>query len=164
MTVTVEPARRSLLERVRADADRLLAEADERAAEIVAQADTNGEALVARARAEGEAAASLEGAQEQAEARRAARSAVLGARRALYEELRREARAAVLALQDDPGYPALLDRLEAAARAQLGADARVTRDAGVRGARGARSVDYTLESLAGRALDELGAEVERLWA
>ena len=161
MTVTVEPARRSLLERVHDETERLLAEADERAAEIVAQADADGEALVARARAEGEAAASLEGAQEQAHARRAARSAVLGARRVLYDELQREARAAVLGLRDDA---ALLERLEAAAREQLGADATLTREDGVRAVDGARSVDYTLEALAARKLDELGAEVERLWA
>jgi vacuolar-type H+-ATPase subunit E/Vma4 len=161
VTVTVEPARRSLLERARADADRLLDEADERAAGIVAQADADGEALVARARAEGEAAASLEGAQEQAQAHRAARSAVLGARRELFDELRRAAREAVLELRNDP---ALLDRLEAAARDQLGDGAVITREGGIRAIDGARSVDYTLEALAERALAELGAEVERLWA
>jgi V/A-type H+-transporting ATPase subunit E len=161
VTVTVEPARRSLLERERADAERLLAEADERAAEIVAQADADGQALVAQARGEGEAAASLEGAQEQAHARRAGRSAVLGARRELFDELRREARKAVLELRNDP---ALLDRLEALAREQLGDGAVITRDDGVRAVDRSRSVDYTLESLAERALGELGAEVERLWA
>lgn len=160
MTVTVEPARRSLLERVHDEVERLLAEADERAAEIVAHADAEGEALVARARAEGEAAAALEGAQEQAQARRAARSAVLGARKVLYDELQRGARAGVLELRG----PALLDRLETVAREQLGADAVVTRADGVRAVAGARSVDYTLEALATRALEELGAEVERLWA
>jgi V/A-type H+-transporting ATPase subunit E len=161
VTVTVEPARRSLLERAGADAERLLAEADERADEIVAQADADGEALVAQARADGEAAAALEGAQEQAQARRAARSAVLGARRALYDELRAGARQGVLAHRDDP---ALLDRLEALAREQLGDGAVIMRDGGVRAVAGSRSVDYSLETLAERALDELGAEVERLWA
>ncbi|HSB37653.1 MAG TPA: hypothetical protein VLD13_01095 [Gaiellaceae bacterium] len=168
MTVTVEPVRRSLLDSVRAETERLLAEADARASELLEQADAQGERLVAQARIEGEAAAALEGAQEQAHARRSARSAVLTARRTLHEELRREARAAAQKLRSGPAYPALLDRMEATARDQLGEDAAVTRNAppsgGVLASRGDRLVDYSLDALVERCLNGLGAEVERLWS
>jgi vacuolar-type H+-ATPase subunit E/Vma4 len=122
---------------------------------------------VAQARAEGEAAATLEGAQEQAQARRAARSGVLAAQRALLEELQRRARDTAQELRAGPSYAALLDRLEALAREQLGADARMTRDApgsgGVLATGGDRLVDYSLDALARRCLDGLGTKVERLW-
>jgi vacuolar-type H+-ATPase subunit E/Vma4 len=168
VSAAVEPARRSLLTAVRADTERLLTEADARGAELLEQADAQGPALVAQARAEGEAAAALEGAQERGQARRSARSAVLAAQRTLQEELHRRAQEAAQELRAGPSYPALLDRLEAAAREQLGAEPTVTRDApdsgGVLASRGDRSVDYSLDALVRRCLDGLGTKVERLWS
>lgn len=168
MSVAVDPARRSLLTAVRADTERVLAEADSRATELLEQAEAQGAVLVAQARAEGEAAAALEGAQEQTHAWRSARSAVLAAQRALHDELGQRAREAAQELRAGPSYPALLDRLETVAREQLGADATVTRDApgsgGVLASRGDRLVDYSLDALVRRCLDGLGTKMGRLWS
>ncbi len=168
MTVTVEPLRRTLLEDARAEADRVLAGADERAAVKLAEANERGAALIARSRAEGEAIASLAGEGHHAASRRRARVLVLGAQRDLYEEFRRQALAAVHSLRADPRYPALLERLGATARSQLGEDCALELDpgdaGGVRASNGVRRVDYTLDALVQRCIEELGSEVERLWA
>jgi hypothetical protein len=168
VTVAVEPLRDALLERAHAEAEHVLAAADERAAELLAEAEAHGAALVAQARAEGLAAAALAGAHEQALARRRARTLVLAAQRELYEELRRQARAAVHDLRRDlRRYATLLERLSAAARAQLGEGAELEVDppgaGGVRAADGPRSVDYTLDALVERCVARLGDGLERLW-
>ena len=62
---------------------------------------------------------------------------VLAAQRESYDELRRRARAAVLALRDEADYPELLERLAAAARRDLGDDAQL-RDRPARSRRRAR--------------------------
>ena len=93
---------------------------------------------------------------------------MLRARREAYESLRDETVAAVLGLRWDPGYEALLDRLEADARERLGADAAIQRDppglGGVIAHDGQRLIDATLPVLAARALEALGSEVDELWA
>ena len=61
-----------------------------------------------------------------AEARRAARSVMLQAQRAAYDELHRQTRAAVGALLGDPAYLRLLVRLEEMA-GRAGPSATVTR-------------------------------------
>jgi hypothetical protein len=97
-----------------------------------------------------------------------ARMAVLAARGDAYAELRRRARTAALTLRADSGYPQLLERLSAAARAELGPGAELEVDpagaGGVRARRGSRRVDHTLPTLADRCVDALGAEAARLWA
>ncbi len=164
----LEPLHDALLAQAQAEADRLLAEARERAAALIAEAERRGAALVERARAEGAAAAAMAGAHDHARARRRARTAVLVARRELYDELCRQATAAARRLRDDPGYRALLERLSAAAREQLGEDAVLEVDpvgaGGVRGAKRGRHVDYTLDALVERCLGRLGGRVEELWA
>ncbi len=92
---------------------------------------------------------------------------VLATQRVAYEELRRRARTAVLALRDDPGYPELLERLAAACRRDLGEQAQLEIDppeaGGVRARAGTRRVDYTLIALAERCVEELGPRLRRLW-
>jgi vacuolar-type H+-ATPase subunit E/Vma4 len=168
VTTAVDTLRATFLDDVRADADRELAEADRQVAAMRAEAEERGRALVEEARREGIAAAGIVGRQDRAAARRRARAVVLTAKRELYEELCRQAKAAVRSLRDDPGYPALLERLAATVRAQLGEDAVVEVDppgpGGVRGSSGGRHVDYTLDALAERCRERLGGGLERLWA
>jgi vacuolar-type H+-ATPase subunit E/Vma4 len=168
VTVAVEPLRHALLEHAHAEAERVLAAADERADELLAEAEAHGAALVEQARADGLAAAALAGAHEQALARRRARGVVLTAQRDLYLELRRQARDAVHALRQEPrSYAALLERLSTAALGQLGNGASLEVDptgaGGVRASSGPRHVDYTLDALVERCLERLGGDLERLW-
>jgi vacuolar-type H+-ATPase subunit E/Vma4 len=168
VTATVQTLRDALLGEARAEAQRLLAAADERAATGLVEAEKEGKALVERSRAEGEAAAAMAGAREQAQARRLARALLLAARREVYEELVARSRAAAEALRDDPVYESLLDRWSAAAREQLGDDAVLALDppstGGVLASSGSRHVDYTLHALVDRCLDRLGGELGRLWS
>jgi vacuolar-type H+-ATPase subunit E/Vma4 len=167
VTVTIEPLRRTLLDDARAGAERLLADADERAALKLAEANERGAALIERARKEGDAIGSLAGAGHQAASRRRARALVLAVRRELYEDFCRQAREAVHALRADPRYAALLERLGTAARSQLGEDCLLEIDpidaGGIRASKGARRVDYTIDALVHRGIEDLGSEVERLW-
>ncbi|HEY7691271.1 MAG TPA: hypothetical protein VH816_02920 [Gaiellaceae bacterium] len=168
VTAAADSLRTSFLDEVRADAVRGREESDLRIAAMRAEAERRGLALVEEARAEGAAAAALVDRQDRAAARRRARTTVLAAKRELYEELCRRAKAAARSLRDDPGYPALLEQLVATARAQLGEDAMLEIDppgqGGVRGSSGTRHVDYTLDALAERCLERLGGGLERLWS
>jgi vacuolar-type H+-ATPase subunit E/Vma4 len=165
--MNVEPLREAMLGLARADAERIAAEAEARASAALAEAGTWADELVARARAEAEAAAAAETASELRRARDEGRTRVLRARRAVYDELRREAHAAALALRGDPDYPELLERLAAAARRTLGEDAEVLLDppgvGGVVARAGGRRVDLTLPTLVERCLSSLGPELEGLW-
>ncbi len=62
----------------------------------------------------------------------------------------------------------VVDELEEAAHRQLGAEAIITRDpevgGGVVGRAGHQRVDYTLPTLAERALATLGQETAALWS
>jgi vacuolar-type H+-ATPase subunit E/Vma4 len=165
--VSLEPLRDALLAEARARAARCLDEARAAARASLADARTQADALVARARDEAEDGARRARARALASARREARAQVLQARHDAYDALRRACVEQTLGLRASPGYPALLDRLERAARARLGAGARIERDpqaGGVRARAGSRSIDETLPALALRALDSLGAEVAGLWA
>jgi vacuolar-type H+-ATPase subunit E/Vma4 len=168
VTVTIDPLRRTLLDDVRLEAERVVAEADSRAADKVAGAKERAAELIERARTEGEAIAAFAGAREQAAARRRARSLVLAVQRELFDDFCRDAREAVHRLRADRRYPALLERLSAAARAQLGEDCRLEIDpadaGGVLGSNGTRRVDYTLDALVDRCIERLGSEVKQLWA
>jgi vacuolar-type H+-ATPase subunit E/Vma4 len=165
--MTLETARDALLADARATANDARAEAQAAAAGRLDAARREADAIVARAREQGDAEGRERGALEEGVARTLARMEVLAARREAYEELRRQARAAVLRLRDDPGYPQLLDRLAAAARRDLGDDALLERDpgdaGGVRASRGSRRVDHTLVALADRCVDDLGVALQRLW-
>jgi len=136
------------------DADTLVARARRQAGDILSRARADGES-------DGRAAAEA----RRAEARRAARSVVLEAQLAACDRLRREARATVGALRDDPMYPRLLVRLEELARNAAGPSAVVTRhpSGGIVAEGKGTYVDCSLSGLAGQALEALGAEVSTLW-
>lgn len=166
--MNLEPLRRALQAETEADADRRRSEVATECEKIVAEAEAAARALAHEARLEGERAATREAARRRAAATRRSRETVLGARRELVDELRRRARSTVLGLRGEPEYAELLGRLRAAVRTQLGDEAELVVDppdqGGVVGRRGDASVDYTLPVMADRAIDQLGAELERLWA
>jgi vacuolar-type H+-ATPase subunit E/Vma4 len=166
--LTVDVARDALLADARASAERTLAAADAEARERLAEARRDAGDVIGRARAEGEAEGRLLSAREEAERAAARRAAVMASRGEAHRELVRRARSEVLALRGEPGYPALLARLEAAARRALGPDAELEVDppgeGGVRARAGSRLVDYTLPALAEGCLAALGPRVRRLWS
>lgn len=161
------PLRGALLAEAVADAERRRAEVEAEHAKRLADARAEADALVEQGRLEGRRAAKQEGARRRGAAYRRAREAQLAVQGALFEELRGRARAVVFELRADPTYPALLDRLAEAARAQLGTDAEIEADrvgaGGIVARSGMRSVDYTLPALVDRALADLDGEVEKLW-
>jgi hypothetical protein len=162
----LEPVRAALLASARADADRLRAEAAAEADRVRAAARTRADAILAEARLLGAADGAVLVAAEQARARRRARELVLAAERQAYEELRARARAAARALREDPGYPALRERLSRLALTAAGEGALVSEhpDGGVVAEAPGRRVDCTLDGFAARAVDALGGEVTGLWA
>ena len=166
--MTLEPLREALIATARGDAESVRAEAAATAAAEIAAARSDAERAVGRARAEARERAELEVRSRRAAQRREARGRILRARREAYDALHEDAVAAVLRLRDDPGYEALLDRLEASARELLGPDATVERDpsgvGGVIAHDGRRSIDATLPALAASGLEALGSRVEELWA
>lgn len=162
----LEPVRAELLRAARAEAADLLARADRDATALLERARAEARALLEDAHREGEAQGAAAGRVIRARARRTARARELTARREAYEELSRRVTAHVRELRHTADYPLLLERLARHARRLLGPDAETTVCSGgglVAHAAG-RRVDCTLDALAARALDRLGAEVEGLWA
>lgn len=166
--MSIGDARDALLADAHEEARRALADAEEQARAQIEEARRQATEMVARARAEGEADGRLAAARDASQARTQARTEVLAAQREAYEELGRRARAAGLALRDDPGYPGLLERLGAAARRDLGDGAELEVDppdaGGIRATAGSHRVDYTLTVLADRCVTVLGPEAARIWA
>ncbi|WP_431933256.1 V-type ATP synthase subunit E family protein [Nonomuraea jabiensis] len=166
MRDALAPLTEALFRQAEADARAIIAGAEEEAAELIAAARQQARTILARARADGAAQAKVDAVTERIHAERRARDMELAARREALDELRARSAAAVRTLRDDPCYPRLLDRLSALARAAGGADLAVKEqpDGGVLAEGHGRRVDCTLGALAARAVDALGAEVERLWA
>jgi len=166
--VTLAPLRDALLADARGAAARVHADAAAQVASGLAAARADAFAMVARARGEGEQRADREARRQISAQRRISQGRILAARRAAYESLRAEALAGAQRLRDEPAYPALLDSLEAAARARLGPVAVIERDppasGGVIARDGGRMIDATLPALVERALADIGSEVEALWA
>ena len=158
----LEPLRAALFARARAEADRVRAAADHDARQVLDAARAEAEALLADARARGSADAAALDAVEVARRRRAARSVVLGAQRAAYDELRSRACAAVQVLLADPARRA---RLADVARGRLG-DRAIVRDAPDGGVVAqtpdGRSLDASVAALVDGALEDL--DLEQLWA
>jgi vacuolar-type H+-ATPase subunit E/Vma4 len=156
-----------VVQEAEAEAAAILQEAEVAAAAELERARAEAEEMRRHAREEGRRAGEVENARAQALARRRARTVVLAARRESYETLRAQARVGALALRGSPRYPALLDRLAAAARSQLGGEAELELDprevGGVRARAAGRSVDYTLVLLVDRCVDALGGRLEELW-
>jgi vacuolar-type H+-ATPase subunit E/Vma4 len=165
--VTLPALRDAAIADARSEAERALADADREAAGRLAKARSDAEAILERASASGEAEGRIAVGRELARLHAEARAAVLGARRDAYDELRSRAHEAALGLRADPGYPELLERLAAAARRALGADAELELDpsqaGGVRARSGTHSVDLTLPVLADRCIAGLGTTLRRLW-
>ena len=162
----LEPVRAWLLAAAHVEAERLVTEADADAERLLAGARAEADAILAEARAQGTAEGSALAAAEQARARRLARRLILESERRAYEELRARSRATVRALHQDPGYPALRERLTRLALAAAGPGARVSQhpDGGVIAEAPGIRVDCTLDGLAERAVAALGGEVAELWA
>jgi len=162
----LDPVRTALLTRATADGDAMVATADSDATAAVTAARAEAAAVVADARAEGERDAAVVRSAEQARARRQARGIVLAEQRAAYDELRRRSRVAARRLRTEPGYAALLGRLTALARGELGPEAVVREhpDGGVVAEAPGRRLDLRLTTLADRAVDTLGPQLEALWA
>jgi vacuolar-type H+-ATPase subunit E/Vma4 len=160
------PVRGALLHAAERDAARMVAAARADAEEARSRGVREADALRDRARAQGEADGQGAVVTARRRARRRARSAVLRAQGEAYAQLRREVRAAVIQLRDEPGYPALHDRLVAEALSTLGPGATVVESplGGVVAEAAGRRVDLTLPALADRLLDSMGAELVGLWA
>jgi vacuolar-type H+-ATPase subunit E/Vma4 len=165
--IDLEVYRQERLREVAGEAERLLAEADAAVASELDVARRAFESILAEARADGTAAAQRELDLARARGRRKAQEIVLAAQREVYDGLGDRARSAASALRADPGYDALLDRLEQLARQQLGNDARIQRDppdlGGVVAEAHGQHVDYSLAALIDRSVRRLGQEVEGLW-
>lgn len=165
--MTLEPLRHALRAETEAEVQRRLAEVERECRQTVAEAEAQAQELAAAGRHDGERAAAQESVRRHAAATRRAREIRLRAQRRQVEKLQRQAREAVLGLRQDTRYPELLDRLERAAREQLGPDVELERDpsglGGVIGRNGTASVDYTLPALADRAIAALDEELEQLW-
>jgi vacuolar-type H+-ATPase subunit E/Vma4 len=164
--MNVAPLRATLLSLADDETEAALGAATARAAGMVSAAEADEARLVARARAEATAVADREALRTVGRARGEARAVVLGARRELYDEVRRRVSTEAPKLRDDPRYAALLERLQALASERLGGEATLEVDlpeGGVRGVAGSRRVDLSLPRIAERCLAELGPELEVLW-
>jgi vacuolar-type H+-ATPase subunit E/Vma4 len=166
--VTLETLRSSFVAEALAEADRTrhTAHAERRAR--LDEARRQAREIVAEGRRSGERDAAVEVGQRCVRARRDARRMALAARAEVLEEFHRRAVEAAQALREGPGYAGLLDRLAAAARAQLGPAAQLEIDppagGGVVARAGTLLVDYTLPALAERCIAALGPDLQRLWA
>jgi vacuolar-type H+-ATPase subunit E/Vma4 len=159
------PLRQALLAAAERDAALAVAAADAEAEATRRDAAQEAEAIRREARTQGEADGREVLVAERARARRRARATVLSAQGDAYSTLRDDARAAVMAVRDDPDYPALRDRLAAQATAMVGAGATVTEsaDGGVVAEAPGRRAALTLTALADQVLDTLGLDLETLW-
>lgn len=163
MDSALEPVRAALLRRATTEAERECAEAQRQANAALAEARARARSILDDAEARGRADAETLLHFERTRARQAAREVVLHAQREVYEELRRRVVDEVTRLRADPG---LRQRLAARVRAVLGAEAEVidAPDGGVIGQAAQRRLDLSLQTVASRAVEELGAEVRQLWA
>jgi len=159
------PVRAHLLNGASTEVSRILAEARAQADAILQQVRQGAADTVGRAQAQGEADAAPAAAAECSRARDQARSIVLGARRTAYQDLRAQVIAAVGGLRTEPGYQRLLSSLVIMATRAAGPGAVITAspDGGVVARSPDVVVDCTLPTLASRAVDELGDRVRDLW-
>jgi len=158
----LEPLRAALITRAHAEASRIREDADAAAQQVIAAARDEAAAVLARARADGEAEAAALLEAEAARSRQVARSLVLAARRATYDEARVRARSAVRALLADGQRRA---RLAAALRARLGGVGAVRDhpDGGLVAETGdGRSIDASAGALVDTVIS--AKDVEQLWA
>ncbi|MER6102920.1 hypothetical protein ABT115_11490 [Streptomyces sp. NPDC001832] len=158
--------RAELLRAARADAEALIVQATRDVEAVLDRARNEAEEIVEQAHREGAAEGTAAGAAVLLRARRNARACEQTARREAYEELRHQVTERFRALRYTADYPGIRDRLERRARQLLGPDAAVAEQpgGGVVGHATGRLADFSLDALAARALDRLGADTEALWA
>lgn len=156
------PLAAELLRAAREEADAVRSRAGAEAAAATAAAREQAEDLLAAARAEGLREAARQARTERIRTERETRRLVLAAQRDALDELGNRARQAAAELRQDRD---LLARLRALVAERIGQDAEVTEhpDGGIVGDAPGRHIDARLPVLAERAIEELGAEVERLW-
>lgn len=165
LSTALEPVRLALLADAQAEAAAIVDQAKVEAAGVVARAHGDVDTAVGQARRRAEDVGAAHAAMTLTRARREAHATVLQAREALRRELVRRVVIAVEAMRGDQRYPALLARLEALARSQLGTAALIEYppEGGIVAVDGPRRVDYRLAALAERELDALADEVAALW-
>jgi vacuolar-type H+-ATPase subunit E/Vma4 len=161
----LEPVRAWLVATAHAEAGQVRAAAADHGEHLLARARAEAEAILTEARRQGAAEGAALAAAERARQRRRARGLVLEAERQAYETLGERSRAAVRALREDPGYPALRQRLTRLALAAAGPGAVVGEhpDGGVVAQAPGVRVDCSLDRLVARAVEALGGEVVGLW-
>lgn len=167
MNIDIDVFREAVLADARRAAQRRIEEAERDAEQRLEDARRRSESRVADARREGREAAEREDRRSRLEARREARSLVLREQRLAVEKLRERALEQLRGERGSEAYERLMARVEQLARQQLGPEAEIERDAEVGGlvARaGRRRVDYRLPALVDRVIEELGSELEALWA
>lgn len=157
----LEPVRAALLSAAEGEARALVETAEAEARELLEDARRQRDQILGEARARGAADGAMRLSAERAGVQREARRVVLGAQLRAYDELRRQAVAAVRQLLDVPAERA---RLTGALRSRLGPEALV-RDhprGGLVGESGAgRGVDASVDALVDLALSNL--DLESLW-
>jgi vacuolar-type H+-ATPase subunit E/Vma4 len=165
VAAALAPVREALLTRAHSDAAQLLARAEADAENLLARARAEAGTVVDEARARGEHEASALLDTERARSRGTVRAAELAARRAALEQLRERTTALLHQRCAGPDRDRITERMSVAVRAVLGADAALlpAPGGGVTGRTAGRFADCSLAVLAARAVDLLGAEVERLW-
>jgi vacuolar-type H+-ATPase subunit E/Vma4 len=165
--VTLAAVRDGALASAHEEADAIRRAAQERADQILADARAEAEALVGARRAAAQRLAEHEESAQLARARAAARVTVLKAQRAILDEAAAAARTAVRNLVRDRRDASLIERLSADARARLAGHGTVEVIAapggGVVARAGSCELDYSLDALTDRCLQERAGELERLW-
>lgn len=161
-SAALDPVRAALLSAAGVDARREVAAAQQQADTVIAQARARAKSILDDAETQGRADAEALLARERIRAQQAAREVELRAQRETYEELRRRVAERVTRWRGDPR---LRQGLAARIHAVLGAAAEVidTPDGGAIGLAGRRRLDLSLQAVASRAVDDLGAEVRQLW-
>ena len=165
--MTLEAVQDAALARASAEGQALRRAARERAEQLLAGAREQAGALVAERRADAERLADLQERERLAAARAEARAMVLSAQRSVLSQATAAARTAARRLTGERRYQALLERLEADARARLSAAApveviKVPGDGFVARV-GSRQLDYSLDAQLDRCLESMASELERLW-
>jgi hypothetical protein len=162
----LEPVREALLSAASASAARTVASARAAATVLLQDAGRDAEEAIAKATAEGAASARPAALTEVARSRRIARSMILEAEHATYQDLVRRIRAAVLALRDQPDYPDFRQRLieRAAGAAGPGAVIADHHSGGVIATAPGVVVDCSLNRLADQAITMVESSIVGLCA
>jgi vacuolar-type H+-ATPase subunit E/Vma4 len=164
---SLAPAIDALLRAARAGAASAVANSDADAASRVERASADAATIIAQARADGAAAAEHASSAAVTAAQREGREAILGAQRRAYEALRQAVHAELGRRIESSDGVAMLARLEALARARIGAKATVQRlddgRIGVRATDGKRNLDLPVDRFVEHELAGMGDRIAALW-